>query len=76
MKHSDLIKDLGGATKLAELLLVAPGGGQIDREAVYKWVKLDRVPWKWRPAVMAVARNHGVPLPDDFLPGIEPETVQ
>lgn len=70
MKHSDLIRDLGGATEVVKLLADAPGGGPVDREAVYKWVKLDRIPWKWRAAVMSVARAQGKSIPDDFLPGV------
>ena len=76
MTHSDLIEKLGGGTKLAEQLLVAPGGGEIARSAIYQWAKLDHIPWKWRPAVMAVARSHGVPLPGGFIPGVESETAQ
>lgn len=76
MKHSDIIKDLGGATEIVKLLADAPGGGRVDREAVYKWIKLERIPWKWRPAVMGIARAQGVPLPDDFLPGIETEAAE
>lgn len=76
MKHSDLIKELGGGTAVAQALKDAPGGGEIDREAVYKWAKLDRIPWKWRPAVMAVARSQGKSVPDDFLPGMESEAAQ
>jgi hypothetical protein len=76
MKHSDLIEKLGGGTKLSEQLLEAPGGGPIARSAIYQWAKLDHIPWKWRPAVMAVARSHGVPLPEDFIPGVEAETMQ
>lgn len=76
MTHASLIEKLGGGTKLATLLQDAPGGGKVDREAVYKWAKLDRIPWRWRPAVAAVARAQGVAIPDDFIPGVEPEGVQ
>jgi hypothetical protein len=71
MKHSDLIKELGGGTELARLLNEALGSDEIDREAVYKWAKLDRIPWRWRPVVVAVARAQGKPIPEDFA-----ETVQ
>jgi len=70
MNHREFIQSLGGGTKVAELLLTAPGGGEIDREAVYKWIKLNRVPWKWRPALVAVARGQGVSIPADFIPGV------
>jgi len=76
MKHSELIGALGGGTKVAEALKDAPGGGEVDREAVYKWAKLDRIPWKWRAAVMAVARAQGQSVPEDFLPGVEAEAIQ
>lgn len=76
MKHSDLIKELGGGTELAKALKDAPSGGDIDREAVYKWSKLDRIPWKWRPAVMAVARAQGISIPESFLGNEPAETVQ
>ena len=76
MTHSDLIEKLGGGTILAARLSHAPGGGEIARSAIYQWAKLNHIPWKWRPAVMAVARSHGVPLPEDFIPGVEPEAAQ
>lgn len=76
MRHSAFIEALGGGTKVAQLLADAPGGGDVDREAIYKWSKLDHIPWKWRPALVAVARAQGTPIPTDFLPGIEPESVQ
>ena len=76
MKHSELIKELGGGTAVAEALKDAPGGGEVDREAVYKWAKLNRVPYKWRPALAAVARAQGKSVPDDFIPGGDSETVQ
>ena len=70
MNHREFIQSLGGGTKVAELLSTAPGGGEIDREAVYKWIKLNRVPWKWRPALVAVVRDQGKPLPNEFIPGV------
>lgn len=71
MKHSDIINTLGGGTKVSELL-----GGEVDREAIYAWAARDFIPWKWRPAIVAVARSQGVRLPKDFLPGVTSETVQ
>lgn len=76
MRHSALIEALGGGTQVAKLLEDVPGGGKIDREAVYKWAERDFIPWKWRPAVMAVARAHGKAIPEGFIPGVEPETMQ
>jgi hypothetical protein len=74
MRHSKLIEELGGGTALAEALLKAPGGGPVDREAIYKWIKLDRIPWRWRAPVAAIARAQGKPIPTDFFPGMTSET--
>lgn len=76
MTHSELIDQLGGGTAVAKALKDVPGGGEVDREAVYKWAKLNHIPWKWRPALMAVARAQGKALPEDFIPGVEPEAAQ
>jgi hypothetical protein len=73
MKHSELIEQLGGGTRVAKLLNDELETAAIDRDAVYKWAKLDRIPWKWRPAVMAVARAQGISIPESFLGN---ETVQ
>ncbi len=67
--HSDLIETLGGATKVAELLS-AETGEDVDREAIYKWRKLNRVPWRWRPHVAQVAKRSGVKVPAGFLTGV------
>lgn len=76
MTHSELIEELGGATKLANALLTAPGGGDVDRDAIYKWSSLDRIPWRWRAPVAAVARAQGKALPDDFIPGVDLEATE
>lgn len=73
MTHSEFIKALGGGTEVAKLLSSATGQ-PIDREAVYKWIELNSVAWKWRGCLIGIARERGVPLPSNFLPGVSDKT--
>lgn len=69
MDHAEFITLLGGGTKVAALL-AEETGEKIDREAVYKWRELNRVPFRWRPHLVVIARRVGVKLPQDFVPGV------
>lgn len=69
MDHAEFIEALGGGTKVAALLSEETGEN-IDREAVYKWRGLNRVPFRWRPHLVVIARRIGVKLPQDFVPGV------
>ena len=62
--HAELIRSLGGGTKVAKALTAATGM-YVDREKVYKW-KDNGVAWHWRPDVTVLARTAGVTLPDNF----------
>ena len=59
MTDRDLIKALGGMSKVAARLQQKPA-------AVGNWM-LRGIPWRWRPIVAALAEESGVPLPADFL---------
>lgn len=69
MTHSEFIDALGGGTKIAEWL-TANAGEHVDREAVYKWKELDRIPWRWRSLLIVMAKDASITVPKDFLPGI------
>ena len=68
MDHAELIEALGGGTVICDWLF-KHSGRRIDREAVYKWHKRNRVPWKWRGALLVMATAHNLRPPEDFLPG-------
>lgn len=69
MNHADFINELGGGTKVAELL-AAETGEPIDRESVYKWRERDFIPWRWRPHLIAIAMRLGKHAPKNFVPGV------
>lgn len=58
--HAALIQKLDGPKAVAERL------GEVSEAAVYKWGKRG-IPWKWRRAVAAIAREKRIRLPADFL---------
>jgi len=58
MKTS-LIDALGGSAAVAKAL-------GVSLSAVSNW-RSRPIPWRWRPALAALARREGVELPDDFL---------
>ncbi|MGP1257082.1 MAG: hypothetical protein ACTS10_21880 [Kiloniellales bacterium] len=64
--HAELIRALGGGTKLARAIEDA-AGGPIDREAVYKWQN-NGVPHRYRVLVARIALGADVKLPPGFLP--------
>ncbi len=56
---TDVIDQLGGATKVAKAL-------GMKRNRVSNW--RDRgIPWRYRVAVAKLAMTHGIKLPADFL---------
>ncbi len=59
MKDPEIIAALGGHHKVAEKL-------GVSREAALHWTKR-HIPWKWRPAIKALAKQKRVPIPADFL---------
>lgn len=68
MTHRKLIDQLGKGTVVADWVSKA-GGETVDREAVYKWAT-NGIPWRWRPLVAKMAKQKGIPLPKDFIPGV------
>jgi hypothetical protein len=69
--HAYLIDALGGGQKVAEAVsdfLGLEGGDRVDREAVYKWKKENRIPYRWRDGVRALAIQGGLDLPADMMP--------
>lgn len=68
MTHGELIKALGGGTKVADWF-ASKGKPAIDREAVYKWQN-NGVPWRWRVHIAKMAKEQGVKVPKDFVPGV------
>lgn len=56
-----LIHDLGGPSTVAAEL-----GGDVTPKAVSNWGKRG-VPWRYRPAVKALADKLGVAVPSGFL---------
>ena len=68
--HGKLIDDLGGYIAVATRLRQKP-------RAVSNWRKRG-VPWKWRPAVEAMADRAKVKLPSGFFafPGPESKAVR
>lgn len=70
--HADIIDRLGGHKDLSERLQQV-AGAEFKLDTVYRWRK-DGIPWRWRAHVVRLAKEKGVALPDDFLPGVE--TIQ
>lgn len=56
----NLIEQLGGVEAVATAL------GQ-RRNVVWNWCDRDAVPWRWRPAIAAMAKKKRVSVPDTFL---------
>ena len=56
----NLIAQLGGVEAVATAL------GQ-RRNVVWNWCDRDTVPWRWRPAIAALAKTKGFAVPDTFL---------
>ena len=69
MTHIEFIEALGGGAKIAERLTEL-AGEHVDREAVYRWKKLNQIPWRWRSLLVGIAKEQGVTLPEEFLPGV------
>ena len=65
MSDAKLIDALGGGSGLATAL--TERGAPLDRETIYKWKERDFIPWKWRAHVAALAEEHEISLPEDFL---------
>jgi len=65
-EHADLVKNLGGGTKLAATLSILIGR-PIDREAVYKWQN-NGVAGEYRIPVARLLLGRGLDVPDGFLP--------
>lgn len=59
----DIIQDLGGPSKVAEALSVAPN-------VVSNWKKRGNIPLAERFRVAKLAADCGVKLPDGFLPTV------
>lgn len=57
--HRELILALGGTKAVAEQI-------RQPRSAVSNWQKRG-VPWRWRPAIAAMARRKRIKLPAEFL---------
>lgn len=68
VEHKDFITLLGGPTVVAKKLSEL-SGEELDREAVYKW-NTKGIPWRWRPHLLTWARDAGIAVPDNFLPGV------
>lgn len=69
MGHAELIQALGGGTAVAKRLSEMTGK-PVDREIVYKWREFDRIPWRWRGHLIAIAKEQRQRLPPEFLPGV------
>lgn len=65
-EHATLIDQLGGGTVIAEALFGGIGERGRHRDTIYKW-KRNGIPWRWRSAIVEIARERGVDLPDNFL---------
>jgi hypothetical protein len=65
MGHKDIIEDLGGAAKVADLAGRFTGK-EFKVDTVYRW-QLNGVPWRWRAVVAKIAKQQGAPLPKDFM---------
>ena len=59
MTHSIIIKQLGDTALLARYIGEAPS-------TVSNW-KSRGIPWRWRPRIAAIAKERGIPMPDDFF---------
>lgn len=55
----DLIHELGGVTLIAKTL-------GVRTNVVSNWL-IRGIPWKYRPAVAAIAKKKGIKIPADFL---------
>ena len=68
MDHGNFIDLLGThadiASRLSEL-----SKAPLERDAVRKW-RTQGIPWRWRPYLVAMAREKGVATPSDLLPGV------
>jgi hypothetical protein len=64
MSIKELVNKFGGQTALAAMI----GKGQ---PTVSYWVKEDRVPTKWQPILLELAKTKGIDLsPEDFMQGM------
>jgi len=61
--QTDIIKNLGGPSKVAEALSVAPN-------VVSNWKKRGNIPLAERFRIAKLAADSGVTLPDGFLPTV------
>jgi len=65
MSAKSVVAKFGGQTALAAMI----GKGQ---PTVSYWVKTDRIPAKWQPTLLELARIHNIDLsPDDFMKNIK-----
>lgn len=55
-----LIEALGGHAALASEIKQPPS-------VVWNWADRDAIPWRWRPAVAALAKKRRIEVPSDFL---------
>lgn len=61
-EHSQLINALGGTVGTAKRL-----GHGVTPNMTWNWRTADRIPWRWRPALAAIAKRGKIPLPKGFL---------
>ena len=68
----DFLNTLGGPTRVAERLSETTGD-RIDRTRVAMWGVNDTVPYRWRAALVAMARMDGQPVPPEVMEGVTVE---
>jgi hypothetical protein len=66
---SEFLKTLGGPTRIAERLSET-SGIHIERARVAMWGVNDSVPYRWRAALVAMARDDGKPVPPEVSEGV------
>lgn len=69
--QAQLLKSLGGGTKVAAKLLALTKEDVKLQTMAYRvlhWKKNDHIPWRWRPWIALLADGaNDVTLPEDFL---------
>lgn len=65
----DFLNSIGGPTRVAERLSETTGE-RIDRTRVAMWGVNDTVPYRWRAALVAMARADGQPVPPEVMEGV------
>ena len=69
MDYRNIIKALGGPSEV-EKLLTQQSGMRVSAKQISNW-PLRGIPIVFRPAIAAILADVGLPIPENFFPGIQ-----